>query len=242
MSERISQLSRSLNQNTELRERLSDANRRTSESNERFLRRVSAELHDGPVQLIGLSLLRLDGIRALAEKVEGERGSETLEIIRSALRDALSEIRGLSHGLALPELENLSLPEVLDVAISNHERRTGTAVHISFHEASPEVPASIKICAYRFVQEGLNNAFRHANGAGQRVSVDWDGKKLTIDVSDEGPGFSETEQISEKSGIGLAGLRSRIEALGGEMRIRAPKGEGTQLQAIFSLIDKTTGQ
>ncbi len=62
LSERVLELSRLLAQNTELRQRVADATRRASEGNERFLRRVSAELHDGPVQLIGLVLLRLDSI------------------------------------------------------------------------------------------------------------------------------------------------------------------------------------
>lgn len=145
---RITDLSQSLTLNEELRQDIAGANRRASESNERFLRRVSAELHDGPVQLIGLALLRLDGVNAAAPK-DAPRAVETLEIIRGALKDALTEIRGLSNGLALPELENLSFDDALDLAISNHERRSGIAVGVSFPEELPVVPASIKTCAYR---------------------------------------------------------------------------------------------
>ena len=239
LNQRIDELSNSLTQNMELRSRLADANRRASESNERFLRRVSAELHDGPVQLIGLSLLRLDEIRSLSKAPDDDRACDTLEIIRSALKDALTEIRALSRGLTLPELDNLSLTETLDFAITNHERRTGSTVGVSFHEAVPDVPPSIKICAYRFVQEGLNNAFRHANGEGQRVSVDWDGQLLKITVTDNGPGIPEIIEVTQKNGIGLAGLRDRIESLGGAIQIRAADGEGTQLQATFSIKDQT---
>lgn len=234
LSGRIAELSQSLRLNEELRRDIAAANRRASESNERFLRRVSAELHDGPVQLIGLALLRLDGINAATAK-ETCRATETLEIIRGALKDALTDIRGLSHGLALPELENLSFEETLDLAISNHERRSGTAVAVSFAQALPTIPASVKTCAYRFVQEGLNNAFRHANAAGQRVAVTWDGATLGIEVSDKGPGISGIPRPSSKSGIGLAGMRDRIESLGGTMLIKASQGLGTQLQAAFRL-------
>lgn len=187
LNERIAELSRSLAVNEELSQRVADANRRTSESSERFLRRVSAELHDGPVQLIGLSLLRLDG---LASPSQGSRAADTLEIIRSALQDALAEIRGLSNGLALPELEDLTLEEALELAISNHERRSGTSVEVRFPRECPEVPASIKTCAYRFVQEALNNAFRHADGSGQQVEVRWDERVLAFEVSDDGPGLA----------------------------------------------------
>ena len=237
LNERITDLSQSLTLNEELRQDIANANRRASESNERFLRRVSAELHDGPVQLIGLALLRLDGINPETPK-DAPHAVETLEIIRGALKDALNEVRGLSNGLSLPELENLSFEDALDLAISNHQRRSGMAVAVSFPEVLPIIPASIKTCAYRFVQEGLNNAFRHAQGAEQRVAVSWDGVTLGIEVSDKGPGICGTPQSSSKSGLGLTGMRDRIESLGGTMVIEAARGQGTQLQASFCLSEK----
>jgi signal transduction histidine kinase len=234
---RIRDLSKSLAVNRELRERVADANRRATESNERFLRRVSAELHDGPVQLLGLALLRLDGLRPLAEAAAKDRASEALEVIRDALKDALGEIRGLAKGFALPELEELSFAEAVDLAIAHHERRSGTAVAASLPEALPPVPDSLKICAYRFVQEGLNNAFRHAAGFGQRVEVKWDGAKLSIEVSDQGPGFAESGPVPYNRGLGLPGMRDRIESLGGTMHVGIGSGGGTTLQACFTLKD-----
>lgn len=232
---RISELSKSLKLNEELREHVADANRRATESNERFLQRVSAELHDGPVQLIGLALLRLDGISAFAGASKQSCADETLEIVRGALQDAMSEIRGLSQGLALPELENLSFLDALDLAITNHELRSGTAVDVNFPEALPVIPVSIKTCAYRFVQEGLNNAFRHAEGVGQAITVRWSNGRLEIEVMDKGPGISEPAQPACQGGIGLTGLRDRIESLGGEMAITSNATEGTKLQAAFRL-------
>jgi signal transduction histidine kinase len=152
------------------------------------------------------------------------------------LRDALTEIRGLANGFALPDVENLKLVEALELAIGNHERRSGTAVSVSFPEKLPaHTPQSVKTCAYRFVQEGLNNAFRHAGGAGQHVALDWNGVKLTISVSDKGPGLIHGGQTSGKGGIGLSGMRDRIESLGGSMTIEMAEGQGTRLQASFCL-------
>lgn len=238
LSERVLELSRLLTQNGELRQRVEDANRRSCEHTERFLRRVSAELHDGPVQLIGLGLLRLDGI--LPRPKDGEKlpPNKDLEIIRGALKDALTEIRDLSHGLAMPELESLTFTGALEIAISNHERRSGTQVEVVIGAEMPEdIPASIKTCAYRFVQEGLNNAFRHAGGAGQHVETSWDGRRLTIEVSDRGPGITEKPQTSVKGGLGLPGLRDRIEALGGTMSVVSSPDSGTRLRVVYSLID-----
>lgn len=235
LNARIADLSQSLALNKDLRQRVAHANRRATESGEQFLRRVSAELHDGPVQLIGLVLLRLDDIGARAHEQDPKRASDALTIIRGALRDALGEIRGLANGFALPELENLKLTDALELAIDNHERRSGTAVSVSFAENLPHTPIAVKTCAYRFVQEGLNNAFRHAGGAGQHVAVTWDGVQLAIAVSDKGPGMTHGGQASLKGGIGLSGMRDRIESLGGSMIVEAAEGQGTRLQVSFFL-------
>lgn len=236
LNTRIAELSR-------LRQRLADASRRSNESNEDFLRRVSADLHDGPVQLVGLALLRLDGVdprRAQPERID--QSTKDFEVIRDTLKDALCEIRDLSNGLALPELENLPLGRAVELAAKNHERRSGTEVIVNVPSVLPNVPLCIKTCAYRFVQEGLNNAFRHAGGAGQRVSADSDGCKLLIQVSDDGPGIGSEAPPSSRcgaplsGGLGLVGLRDRIEALGGAMAIASAPGAGTRIQAEFGLI------
>jgi signal transduction histidine kinase len=131
----------------------------------------------------------------------------------------------------------------MDLLISDHECRSGTLVETGYPRDLPvEVPAPIKTCAYRFVQEGLNNAFRHAGGVGQRVDLSWDGSQLTVEVSDRGPGIVSGAQTSAKSGLGLNGLRDRIEALGGAMQIVSGPETGTHLKAIFPLTEWTVAQ
>jgi signal transduction histidine kinase len=240
LSDRISDLSTSLALNAELRQRVAEGYRRASESNERSLRQVSAELHDGPVQLIGLALLRLDEIGAPAQAANAARAGASVDIIRGALREALTEIRGLSKGLALPELEALAFEDAIELAIAKHERRSGTSVSVRFPKKLPAVPCSVKTCAYRFVQEGLNNAFRHAGGAGQSVDASWDGARLEIEVSDKGPGIAAIDKAngaSSKSGLGLSGMRDRIESIGGTMLVHTAAGGGTRLRASFMLAD-----
>jgi signal transduction histidine kinase len=148
-------------------------------------------------------------------------------------------VRNLCRGLTLPELEGLSLAQTLERAIGAHERRTGCAVDRDFSAGPwPEMaaPHPILICIYRFVQEGLMNAYRHAPGAAVRVGCDCAAGRLIVFVADEGPGF-DPEQVRPvaTAGLGLPGLRERVESIGGSFRIDTALGAGVHVSIDLPL-------
>jgi signal transduction histidine kinase len=238
-----------LDRNNELHADLRSAYRRLRDNNEILMRRVSAELHDVPAQLIGFALLRLDALRATSAGPGGNGAANqdragqgdaaeprTYETIRTALAESLDEIRKISAGLAAPEVSTLSLSDLLRAAANRHAERTGALVDIDIAELPDIVVPALKTCVYRFVQEGLNNAYKHAGGRGQLVHAHQDGSMLEIRVSDQGPGFPPDAQVIGSAGrLGLAGLRTRIESLGGALEIRSRPGHGTDLLARFNL-------
>lgn len=225
--------------NAALQRRINNANKEFSKVNELTLRRIGADLHDGPAQLLTLILIQLDD---LADQCDGCAQScdrtEEYETIRGAAQDALREIRDISRGLALPEINDLDLGEVLALAAQRHEQRTGTSVELSLGQLPSSAPLPLKICIYRFVQESLNNAYRHANGEGQSISANHDNGLLTVQVKDTGPGFpgnATAIATDGKARLGLAGLRYRVESLGGLFDIDSAPGRGTTLKAQFKL-------
>ena len=234
--QRVGELSRLLSQNEELRHRLQRASRRATEINERYLRRISADLHDGPAQLLALASLRLDAVKALIKGVRRpEAGRDDLDVVGESLADALAEIRSICTGLALPKLEDLSPQALLENAVTAHQRRTGTAVDLDIVSVPAALPQSLKICLYRFVQEALSNAYRHAGGVGQRLLCRTDHGSLRVEVSDTGAGFDASRSAATPGGLGMIGLRERIESLGGTLEISSVPGEGTSLVACFTL-------
>ena len=236
LKSQINQLSELLKQNQELRNRTQQASSRAVELNEQFLRRVGSELHDGPAQSLGFALLRLDAIKNYNEVADIENSSNEFEQIKSSLSEALTEIRSLSAGLVMPELTQLSLKELLTKVVRSHENRTEN--HVSFFMSNlPEnCPLPLKICAYRFAQEGLNNAFRHARGSGLSFSAKNQDMNLELTITDKGVGFDLNNFKSSKhSGLGLLGLRERIESLGGEFSVQSAPGEGTRINAKMPL-------
>lgn len=219
--------------NNALRLRVQEASARTSAMNDQSLRQIGADLHDGPAQLMAFAALRLDDLRPV---VSGQRAQDDLDQVERAVKDAIREIRTISRGLSLPDIEARSPCEVLRNVVDAHAARSGTEVLVDCEDSAvPPLSPAVKICLYRFVQEGLNNAWRHADGRGQAVRLSVTDARLTLSVSDQGPGFPDLPAPATASaamheddgGLGLGGLRDRVESLGGtfEMRNRLAKGD-----------------
>jgi len=239
---RVRDLSDLLARNEDLHKRIKNASNRAAELNEKLLRRVSSELHDGPAQGIGFALLRLD---ALKDQITGKLGSDTanapdLDRIRNSLRDSLQEIRDLCSGMALPELDTLSLEQSVRRVVRSHERRSDTRVTVSLGSSPERVESSLKIAIYRFIQEALNNAYRHGGGKGQKVSVGFDGSKIDVEVTDDGAGFDEAVDDSMSDRLGILGMRKRVESFGGLFHIESRRDRGTRVWGSFPVLTKET--
>ena len=111
----VGELSTLLAQNSALNNRVNAAAQRTLTLNERAMRRISADLHDGPGQTLALALMRLDAVKAADDR--DETPPAELEEIEAALQDALRDMRAIAAGLRMPELADLSVREVVGRAV-----------------------------------------------------------------------------------------------------------------------------
>jgi two-component system sensor histidine kinase UhpB len=139
-------------------------------------------------------------------------------------------------------LEELGLAEALEALVA-HWRRAEPGVAVAL-EADPRVDAMSErasLMAYRFVQEAMTNAFRHAGATRIDVSLRFEAPALepsvgesalagfVVRVADDGRGLQgETE-----AGMGLAGMRDRVRLLGGQVAIGSPPGGGVVVEARF---------
>jgi signal transduction histidine kinase len=233
----VAELREVLQQNGRLHRRVRQAAGRTTALNEQALRRVSADLHDGPGQALALALLRLDALRAPGES--NGAGSD-FAVVHGAVRDALTEVRAISAGLRLPELAPLSVGEVAERAVRDHERRSGTRVELRLSDLPRAVPLPVKIALLRTLQEALSNATRHGGGVGVVAQLWAAGERLCLLVSDRGPGFVPGR--AEPSGhLGLAGMRERAELLGGRFAIESAPGHGTTVRVWWPVGEELEG-
>ncbi|MFQ5625063.1 MAG: sensor histidine kinase [Methyloligellaceae bacterium] len=237
LEDRIEELSDLLEQNDQLRIRVEHAYRQAGDINEHFLKNIGADLHDGPAQLLSLAILRLENLKS-AGKCEAKANTATgknFEIVQSALSDALAEIRNISSDLVTPDVDHMSLSKLLESAVETHKKRTGTEVDAEILVNASNISRSAKINIYRFAQESLNNAFQHADGKKQKLVAQTRNGTLTVQVSDKGPGFNYSNTAPKGEGLGLAGMRNRIQSLMGTFDIKSGPDIGTCVTAKLEL-------
>lgn len=226
-----------LAQNEELNERVQGAAARTIALNERYLRRISADLHDGPAQDLALAMLRLDSV---IESWPDCPPSVTQDFstVRTAVESSLNELRTISAGLRMPEMKTISPAETIGRAVRDYEQKFNAQVKVQLGKLPDHASLPVKITLYRVIKEALTNSFHHASGSKQAVSAAIQTGDLSIEISDDGQGFDPTPILSEPAAdghLGLVGMRERVKVLGGRFDVISEPGRGTAVRVTLPL-------
>jgi signal transduction histidine kinase len=184
------------------------------------LRRIERDLHDGAqVQLIALSM------KLSRAEARSRDDPVTAALLREAREDAIAairELRALARGIAPVVLANRGL----DAAVRSLAQRSDSEVTVSSSLDRRPGPA-VERATYFVVAESLANAAKHAPGALVEIDLHLNGDDLLLTVTDSGPGGANP------AGGGLTGLRQRVEALDGRLRVSSPAGVGTQVEVVM---------
>ncbi|HEV7390323.1 MAG TPA: sensor histidine kinase, partial [Burkholderiales bacterium] len=237
LSDKVNQLTQLNEQNTQLHERVRRAADRAAALNETFLHRISADIHDGPGQDLGFALMQLKNIGdtcAGSGQSDHAQHAENLLPVRLAVESALNDLCAISADLQLPDIEPLALADIAARVARDFQTKTGSRV--ALETSLQDTPASLRLktTLYRLLQEALANTFRHAKCKNPRVRVHGAAKSLTIEVTDDGPGF-DTEAALKKGRLGLSGMRQRAEVLGGSFALHSTPGNGTTIRITLPL-------
>ena len=216
-------------QNRDLKDYADQARLQASQANEDLLNRLGAELHDGPLQM--LTLLSL--VQGSGKEVELEgRGLTARDLIARTMTD----LRTISAGLVLPEIAELPLAGALRLAVTRHEEIVGSQVALHLDNLPETVDPALKICCYRLVQEGLNNAARHGDPTHAEVRAAVRDGWIEVTISNPGGKASPPHPDTGRSGgLGLQGLRLRISVFGGSIKLTRREDGGADLQARIPL-------
>lgn len=221
-------------QNSDLRMAADYARLEAGKLNEKILDQIGSDLHDGPVQVLTLINLRLSDILAHGSG-GGKKEDADLQRLLDFVSNVLNDLRKISSGLALPELDALSLKQTIELAVARYSDLTAFPVELDGTIGEHIHKPHLNVCVYRFIQEGLMNAFRHAPGNRQAVRYRIQDCKLTIFVADVGryvslPDAKDAARIK----LGKTSQRRRISAFGGKMR-SFKRANGTVVVAVLPI-------
>ncbi len=182
-------------------------------------KRIGRDLHDGAQQrLIGMALRVAIARETLA--AHPELAAPLLQEFGVDVQAALDELRGLAHGLSPPVLTDHGLAEALRSLARQSPAPVETRIS-DVGRADPLTEAAVYFCC----SEALQNALKHAGPEPEIVlGLQRDEDAIAFEVRDDGPGF---DPGAPGPGIGLAGMRDRIEGVGGTLGIVSAPGAGT---------------
>ena len=208
-------LEKTVRERTEVLRRLS-SRLMTMQDDER--RRIARELHDSVGQELAAAKMIVEGVilNAAAHSdqalVEASRGIDR----------AIQEVRTMSHLLHPPLLDEVGLVSALRWYLEGLTQRSGieTALEVhprDFGRLSPELETAV----FRIIQEALTNVFRHSEASHAWVSLTHRNNHVFVRVRDDGKGLrEETVRLRPGSvGVGIGGMRQRVEEFGGELQL-----------------------
>jgi two-component system, NarL family, sensor histidine kinase FusK len=208
---------------------LRDSKTQFVNSQEQERSRIARELHDGVGQL--LSLVELE-ITQLSEGFDFELKLK-LQELGSQVAEVSQVTREISHGLHPAHLDLLGLSAALRRLCADVGREN--AVPVEFQEVNiPEhLDPNVSLSLYRIAQEALHNAAKYSKANRIRIRLRATSGRLSLEVNDDGIGFTKSETASR--GIGLLNMRERMESIGGKLSVRSTQGRGTTVHASVSI-------
>jgi signal transduction histidine kinase len=214
--------------NADAREQLAASRARIVEAGYEERRRLGRDLHDGAQQeLVGAAI----NLRLAQQRLPAAAGSDARELVDAALEQVqagLRDLRQLAAGIHPSVLTDRGLGAALEALAT----RSPVPVEVGAVPAE-RLPASVETTAYFVVAEGLTNAAKHARCERAEVEVRLEDDWAVVRIRDDGVGGADAA-----TGSGLRGLADRVSALGGELEVSSPAGEGTELSARLALAER----
>ena len=193
-------------------------------------RLIAHELHDEFGQSV-------TAIRSLAQAIATRSGEPSIQEAARLISNEAARLYDAMHGL-IPRLspvtlDTMGLAGTLESLVGDLQKRHASVTLSLRHEVRVELGPSVALAAYRFAQEGLINALRHAHASRIEVELCADAHRIVMTVKDDGTGL--TGEWARPGHFGLRGLKDRIEHLGGRFAVGNREQGGMVLEADIPL-------
>jgi len=203
----------------------------TAQEEER--KRISRELHDETAQALTSLLVRLRLLQRARDLEEVKVGAAEL---RELTARTLEEVRKLAVELRPTTLDHLGLVAALEWYSREYAQRLDASVDFRTEGLAERLPPEVELVIYRVVQEALTNIARHAGASRVEIGLLFRDDAVQVEVRDNGIGFDARAATSSRErGLGLFGMRERVELIGGGFSIESRPGQGTCIEVRVPL-------
>ena len=215
-----------------MQEHLRRLSHRLLRAQEEERKEISRELHDEIGQtLTGINVT----LAALRHEAGREGGALARRIARTQhlVETSMERIHRFARELRPPLLDDLGLIPALHAHLRGFTRRTKIRVRFSAYADIEKLGTDKRTALYRVAQEALRNVDKHARARLVTVSLETSGETVRMDIHDDGRSFAVdgAAAASMNGGLGLLGMRERLEMVGGSLDIQSARGRGTNVRA-----------
>jgi signal transduction histidine kinase len=207
-----------------------DALRRVVSGQELERRRLARELHDETGQALTSILL---GLRAVEEAGGPDEMSTAASNLRELVVGTLQDVRRLAVQLRPKALDDFGLVAAVEHLVQTFSEATAIRVDLEAQLGDKRLPAEVETTLYRIVQEALTNIVKHAGASRVSILMVRSSGSATVVIEDDGQGFDPTEPREE--GMGIMGMRERVELHEGRLTVESTPGSGATLVAEVPL-------
>jgi PAS domain S-box-containing protein len=212
-------LRRTLQQRRELARRLEHAQ-------EAERRRIAADLHDDPIQVMSAIDMRLQMLLSFPDAVS----SEELAEIETEVQASIERLRSMLFELRPSALEREGLSAALQVYLEHTARTSGWRVTVR-DELDEQPDIDLAALLYRIAQEAIVNARKHASATRVDVTVASVADGFALSIRDDGVGFVAADaSLPEPGHLGISTMLERAELSGGWARVTSAPGDGTLVE------------
>jgi PAS domain S-box-containing protein len=192
--------------------------------------RMARDIHDTLAQGFTGVIVQLEAAEDAISLGSRKEADNHLHRAGELARRSLSEARRSVHALRPQALQEHNFWEALKGTIKN--TTVGTALHATFEAKGkiPELPQPWQVNLLRIGQEALTNTLKYAHARNFETRLTYKAKELRLELRDDGDGFKVKDR---HDGVGLTGMRERVEQMGGELEITSARGKGTKITVVL---------
>src|SRR5947207_11813739 len=192
--------------------------------------RMARDIHDTLAQGFTGVIVQLEAAEDAFSCGCRKEANDHLHRAGELARRSLSEARRSVHALRPQALQEHNFWDALKGIIKN--TTFGTALHTKFeaHGKPPELPRPWQENLLHIGQEALTNTLKYAHARNFETRLSYKARELCLELRDDGHGFRVKER---HDGVGLTGMRERVEQMGGELKISSSRGKGTKITVVL---------